>query len=188
VFLAQNMSGGHPDPAAYLKVASQYPNTSAGARAALLAGGAYFIDSKFSEAHAEFSRFIRDHRDHPLLPEALLGIAACLDAQGKTDEAITAYKSLIDHHPDAKGVLPQAKFALARLYEQQKKIELARNLYEDVGRSDPGSSLGNEAGMRFEELKIKYPLATAAAPIPVIPAKTNVLKLTNMAPAAASKP
>ena len=58
-------------------------------------------------------------------------------------------------------MLPQARFALARLYEAQNKPELARNLFEEVERSNPYGSLGSEAGMRLEELKLKYPkLAT----------------------------
>ena len=62
-------------------------------------------------------------------------------------------------------MLPQARFALARLYEAQNKPELARNLFEEVERNNPYGSLGSEAGMRLEELKIKYPsLVVPAAP------------------------
>ena len=46
---------------------------------------------------------------------------------------------------------------LACLYEAQNKPELARNLFEEVERNNPYGSLGSEAGMRLEELKLKYP-------------------------------
>ncbi len=41
--------------------------------------------------------------------------------------------------------------------KHKAKPELARNLFEEVERSNPYGSLGSEAGMRLEELKIKYP-------------------------------
>jgi len=160
----------HPDAAAYLKVAASYPKSSAGARALLLAGGSYFVERKYPEAKAQFDRFTREHRDSPFMGQALLGVAACLDVQGKTNEAVMAYKDLVDHHP-GESVIPQAKFALARLYEGQGKLEISRNLYEELNRSDPYGSLGSEAGMRLEELMAKNPnLATkAAVPTTAVP-------------------
>jgi len=151
--------------AAFLSIASSYPNSSAGARALLLAAGTLFTDGKFPEAQAQFERFTREYHDSPYMGEALLGIASSLDAQGKTDAAAAAYKDLIDHHP-TELVVPQAKFALARLYDQQGKPELARDMYQDVERAMPFTSLGNEAGMRLEELTAKYPKLAPASPAP----------------------
>ena len=166
---ANQMSGVTPRSeaaAAYLKVAGSYPNSMAGARALLLAAGTLFTENKFSEAQAQFDRFTREYRESPFMGEALLGVAASLDAQGKTDAAIAAYKNLIDRHP-SETVVPQAKFSLARLYEGQDHPELAKDLLQDVERSNPYSSLGNEAGMRLEELIAKYPkLAPPPVPIP----------------------
>ena len=97
--------------------------------------------------------------------EALLGIGACLDADGKGRDAIAAYKDLIDHRP-GDVVLPQAKFALGRLYEANSEPEKARNQFEEVARENPYSSLGSEAGMRLEELNMKYPQLMPATPTP----------------------
>ena len=150
---------------AYLKVAAAHPRSGAGARALLLAAGSFFVETKYAEAQTQFERFKREHSDSSFIGEALLGIAACLDAQGKTPEAIAAYKALIDRRP-GDVVLPQARFALARLHEAQNEPELARNLFEEVERTDPYGSLGDEARMRLEELKTKYP-KLLAAPIPM---------------------
>jgi TolA-binding protein len=144
-------------------VAAAYPKSSAGARAVLLAGGTLFVDGKYDQAKAQFEKFVREYRDTTFMGEALLGIGACLDAQNKTDEAIRAYKDLTEHHSGDPSV-PQAKFALARLYEGQGKPELARTLFEDVARSEPYSSLGSESGMRLEELKLKHPELFAPSP------------------------
>src|ERR1019366_210245 len=74
--------GSHADLAeAYLKVAATYPKSRAGARALLSAAGTLFADGKYPEAKTQFERFMREHPDSPFMGEALLGIAACLDAQ-----------------------------------------------------------------------------------------------------------
>jgi TolA-binding protein len=176
---ASQMTGaGRGDSAeAYLKMAAAYPNSRAGARALLLAAGRLFEEGKYAEAKAQFERFTREHTDSSFRGQALLGIAACLDAEGNASGATAAYKDLIDRLP-ADPVLPQARFALARLYEAQNKPELARNLFEQVEQGNPYSSLGSEAGMRIEELKTKYPqLAAPVAPAPIAPAPTNTLPL-----------
>jgi len=153
---------------AYLKVAAAYPKSSAAARAVLLAGATFFTEGKYDKAKAQFEKFVRDYREPTFMGEALLGIAASLDAQNKTEEAIRAYKDLTEHHSGDPAV-PQAKFALARLYEAQGKPEMARTLFEDVARSEPYCSLGSEAGMRLEELKMKHPQLFAPPPTTMTP-------------------
>ena len=157
---------------AFLKVATTYPNSRAGARALLLAAASLFTEGKYPEATAQFERFTREYASSPFRGEALLGIASCLSAQGKTSEAAAAYKDLIDRRL-SEYVLPQARFALGCCYEAQNKPELARNLFEEVERNNPSSSLGSEAGMRLEELKLKYPNLA----IPAAPPTTNAVPL-----------
>jgi TolA-binding protein len=171
-------SGSHADLAEeYLKVAAAYPKSRAGARALLSAAGDLFTQGKYLEAKTQFERFKREYSDSPFMGEAVLGIAACLDAQGNSRDAIAAYKDFIDHHP-TDNALPQAKFALARLYQSQNEVELARNLFEDVERTVPYGSMGDEARMRLEELKAKSPkLLMPMTPMP-----------TNAAPPKAKQP
>jgi TolA-binding protein len=156
----------------YLKVAATHPRSKAGARALLLAAGGLFVDGKYDEARTQFERFRREYSDSLFMGEALLGMAACLDAQGKTRDAMAAYKDLIDHRPGDSNV-PQARFALARLHQAQNEPEQARNLFEEVERSQPYGSLGDEARMQLEELKTKFPKLLA----PVTPMPTNAAPL-----------
>jgi tetratricopeptide (TPR) repeat protein len=157
---------------AYLKVAADYPGSSAGARALLMAGGTFFTEGNYSEAQTQFERFMREYPGSPLRSDALLGIASCLDVQGKTDQAVNAYKDLIARHPNDV-VVPQAKFNLAMVYEAQNKPELARDLYEQVERAAPFTSFGNEAGMRLEELIAKNPSLAPPPPAPISLPLTN---------------
>jgi len=179
--------GAHPNIAdAYMKVAATYPNSSAAARAVLMAGGTLFVEGKYDQAKAQFEKYVREYRNPTFMGQALLGIAACLDAQNKTDDAIRAYKDLADHHSGDPAV-PQAKFALARLYEAQGKPELARTYFEDVWRAEHDNSIGSEAGMRLEELKQKHPELFAPPPprTPEEPQKLQQLLLpppTNASP------
>ena len=100
VALPQMTGASRGDTAdAYLKVAATYPGSRAGARALLLAAGGLFVEGKYAEAKTQFETFNREYASSPFRGEALLGIASCLDAQGKTNEAVTAYKDLIDRRP-----------------------------------------------------------------------------------------
>ncbi len=176
-------TGAREDAAgAYLKIANDFPQSSAAARALLLGAGSLFLEGKYAEAKTQFEKFNREHRDSPLLSQGLLGVAATLDAQGKTDEAITAYKVIVDRHAN-ENAAPQARFALARLYEAQNKPEQARTLFEELARTDQYSSLGSEAGIRLEELKIKYP--NMAPPIPPSAATLSTPMVLSNAPAPA---
>jgi tetratricopeptide (TPR) repeat protein len=175
--LAASGAAGRPGAAdAYLKVATEYPNSVAGTRALLLAGGNQFVEGKYDQAKATFDRCSRDYPNSVVLGEAFLGSAACLDAQGKFQEAATAYKNLIDRHPGDASV-PQAKFALARIYEAQNNLEKARNLFEEVARADPAGSLGSEAGMRLEEMRLKNPSLFAPPGGPGLPSDSGVKSL-----------
>ena len=62
----------------------------------------------------------------------------------------------------------------------QNKPELARDLYQDVERATPFTSLGNEAGVRLEELIAKNPKLQPAPPAPS--PSTSTAPLTNLAP------
>jgi TolA-binding protein len=161
---------------AYLKVARNYPNSIIGARALLLAAGSSFTEGKYQEAQTLFERFTREYQGSPFMGEALLGIASCLDAEGKTEQAVSSYKDLMTRHPN-ESFVPQVKFALARIYETQNKPEQARDLYQDIERSAPFSSLGNEAGVRLEELIAKNPALAPAPPPPAASSTTNLVPL-----------
>jgi tetratricopeptide (TPR) repeat protein len=211
VAMSQMTSGGTPAaPEAYLKVATEYPDSSAAARAVLLAAGGYFTQARYDQAKAQFERFLREFRGNSaygdLQGEALLGVAASLEADGKLAEATTAYKDLVDHHP-GDHVVPQARFALARLYEAQGKLELARDAYQQAASANfYGGILADEAGMKYQELITRHPelapkpaasLSTPApAPTPAPPAAQTpaaapaapaASTTSNAAPAAAPK-
>lgn len=174
VGLNQAMSASAaPSAQPYLKVAQDYPNSRAAARALLLAGSALFSEGKYSEAQAQFDKFSKEYHDSPLLGEALVGIASCLEAQGKTEQAITAYKDIQARHPN-DSVIPQVKFSLGGLYEAQKRPELAREMYRQVAEESRMTLLGSEASLRLGELAQKNPNLPATLGAPTALTSTNV--------------
>jgi tetratricopeptide (TPR) repeat protein len=185
VFVPQLMTGGPARPETVrelLKVAAQYPGSEAGAEATLMAAGDLFTEGKYDQARVEFEKFARLHRASALEASALLGIAACLDAQHKTEQAKTAYKSLIDQHPNDPVTL-QAKFSLACIYGAQNMPELERNYLEEVARAR-SSILSSEAALRLQALFDQHPELAPTAPPPVTLTPTLTAATASNAPPA----
>jgi predicted negative regulator of RcsB-dependent stress response len=155
---------------AYLKIAGEYSGTLAGRRAWLQGAAALFAAGKFADAQAQFQKFLDAHPDGDFSAAAALGVAASLEALGKLDLAIGAYQRVVNGFSDAgmanapKYVAANtAKFALARLDEEQGKFTDAMTFYESIARSTPGSILASEAAMHAMELRTKSVSATSAA-------------------------
>src|SRR5271170_2291882 len=68
-------------PEAYLKIASDHPNTTAGQRALLQGAGMLFVSGQYADAQAQFQKFLDEHPDSEFFPQAELGIATSLAAQ-----------------------------------------------------------------------------------------------------------
>jgi predicted negative regulator of RcsB-dependent stress response len=160
-----------PSPEVYLDAARKHSNTAAGERALLLGAGLLFEQGRFAEAQAKFEQFLDEQSDSPYESQAALGIAASLEGQGKTDEAIAKYREVITRYPN-ENVAPQAKLNLARIYAKTQPEEALR-LYDELIRP-PGSpgfnAWSNEASDRRRRLLQQHPeLAAAATPAPTEP-------------------
>ncbi len=157
----------------YQKIGRDFPDTRAAERADLLAAGILFTDGKYAESQKAFAKFLEHRELSPLQAQAAIGVAASLEAQGKTSEAITKYQELISKYP-GQNIVPPAKLTLARLYEGQNKPEEALKLYADLTRTpNPYDPWSAEAGERRELLLQKFPNLKPVAP--VMPAPTAQL-------------
>lgn len=149
---------------AYLKIAANFPGTRAGGRAAMQGATVLFEAGKYTEARAQFKKYLETHPGDIFCAQAALGVAASLEAQGKTDLAASAYQQVISGFSDPNAI-NVAKFALAQIDERQGRLADAENLYEDVARNNPNGSSGSEAALRAMELKTKLqPASTSTAP------------------------
>jgi predicted negative regulator of RcsB-dependent stress response len=162
-----------PAPSAYLDLAAKYPNTSAGEYAELFGAESLFVNGSYAESQHEFSKYIEEHPESPLAAEAKMGVAACLEAQGKTAEAIQEYQRVTAAYSSDMSVTGPAKLTMARLYEQQNRPDEALTFYSELARSqnqyDPWAAEARERGQ-------------------ILLAKHPELRRTEAAPAAASAP
>ena len=111
---------------------------------------------------APFQRFITENPESSFAAQAQYGIAACQEAQGKSDEAAKTYKNLADRFK-ATGFGLAASSGLARILESQGKLAEALPLLEDIARTDPNGILGSEARIRTALIQQKLP-----PPAPVV--------------------
>jgi predicted negative regulator of RcsB-dependent stress response len=154
-----------PAPTAYLALAREYPNTSAGEYAVLFGAESLFIDGNYPESQQEFSKFIEDHPESPLVAEAKVGVAACMEAAGKTSDAIRKYQEIVSAYPSDLSVSGPAKLTLARLYEQENRPDQALTFYSELARSqNPYDPWAAEARERGELLLAKHPELRRAEP------------------------
>lgn len=154
--------------AQFAQVADEYPGTSGGARAMMTAAGIYFEAGEYEKARTLFGRLLVEHPDYPLADEAALGVAVCLESEGKLAEATARYEEIVRRGtPDS--TWPQARSALARLYAAQNHPDRALDIYKEMLQARNGDSWTMEAQVQARELLEKYPqlrqqLAPPAAP------------------------
>ena len=145
--------------AALAKLAAEYPKTPAAAKALLRAGTVYFGDGDFAKAREQFTAYIRDFGDTPWVPQAVFGLAACLDAENKTAEGISKYKEFISSYPNDPSV-DQAKLNQARLHAQNKEPQLAFEILRQLASPAPQqapSPLAGEAQQKLRDLMLNNP-------------------------------
>lgn len=154
-----------PNADALLTVASDFSGTDAGQRAILLAASDLFAQGKYDQALGQFQRILQQQGDSPFTGQAALGVAATMEAQGRTQDAINAYRNVTEHYQQNWNVGPQAKLALARLLEAQGKLTEARDELMESVRTYPAEG-GAEANMRLRELLTAHPELIPASPAP----------------------
>jgi tetratricopeptide (TPR) repeat protein len=157
--LVQNLLGeaqAFPS-AALLEVAQRYAGTRAGGHALLLAATALFQEGDLARAQARFEQFLREHRQSPLVNQAIFGLATCLQAQGKTEEAMDLYRSLVERRLETDPVVYLARLRLGQLCEARGEFDRARRYYEEVARALPMSGLGGEARLYLQALLEAHP-------------------------------
>lgn len=150
---------GEPGTAAqaaqYAQVANNYPDTSAGARAMLMAGSVYFETGAYDQAQAMFQRLLGEHPDFPLADEAEIGVATCLEVKGNKAEAIQHYSSILQRAPGP--TWSQARSSLARIYTDENKPEEAVQQYVEMLQARQNDSWTMEAQVQMQGLLEKYP-------------------------------
>ncbi|HUC85834.1 MAG TPA: tetratricopeptide repeat protein [Candidatus Acidoferrales bacterium] len=166
------------------RVAATYPGTGAGLRARLQAAGALFDSGNYADAQAQFQKYLDTDSTGPFAATAQLGVAACLEAENKLDQAANAYLRVLSAYPGSPFVT-QAEFGLGRIAEEQHKFSDAVSYYDKVAAGTMGGTLGQEAALRSSELKLKM---AAAVPKPAAAPQMQAAPKATATPPPATKP
>jgi tetratricopeptide (TPR) repeat protein len=111
-----------------VQLSANYAGTEAAKRAQLQAAAILFDGGNYPDAQVRFQKFL-DAYSGPLAASAALGVAASLEAQGKLDQAETAYERVTTTYAASPANL-QAQYSLGRLNEQQGKLAQAESYYQ----------------------------------------------------------
>jgi predicted negative regulator of RcsB-dependent stress response len=155
--LVQNSATDSPPAGKLLAVANEYPGTSAGAVAQLLAARSLYLEDKFPEAQSAFNKFITDNPNSPLVPQAKVCVAEALEAQGKTNEAIQEYKTINTLYASMPNIVMPVKLTLGRLSEAEKPAQSVTYYSELASIKDPRDPWVAEATERLRLLFAKHP-------------------------------
>jgi predicted negative regulator of RcsB-dependent stress response len=148
----------------YLDVANDYSGTPAGERALLQAATAFFTQGKYTDAQGYFQNYLDTHQDGQFSGIAALGVAKCLEAEGKINDAMGAYNKVINEFSSDGQSVNRARFSLAQLNMQQGHYTDAFSQFQTVYQADQYGPLGNEARQYLIELQAKLPRQPSAAP------------------------
>ena len=171
----------------YLGIADQYQNTPAGKRSLLQGAAALFTEGKYTDAQAYFQKYLQAYPDDEFAGQAALGVAKCYEAEEKLNDAAGAYQHVIDDFPDAQAVI-DAKFSLAQVDLQQHSYANALQLFQEVAKSDPYGTLGNEAAQYAFNLQSKSTVSPSTTPAisPMVTPVTSPVTTPAPAPAPSS--
>jgi tetratricopeptide (TPR) repeat protein len=163
----------HPSAEALFNVAKEYPGTSIGEQAQLLAAGTAFTQGDYKTAKEGFEKFLSDHSSSPLAAQASIGVAASTEALGDTTTAIQLYTQAIGKY-SSEGIAEPAKLTLARLYEEKGQNKEALDYYNKLTAVPNNGPWYAEAVDRKAALLDKdKSLAPAAPAIKAAPAAAN---------------
>ena len=152
----------------YSALAEEFSGTQAAQRALLLSAGTLFSEeNNFQRAREQFEEFQAQYPSSAWLPVAVYGTAVCLEAEGKTNECMTAYRDFSERYPDDP-IKFQAQLSLARLFTVQAKPQEALTIYDGLTENQTNiSSWARQANQLKQELLQRHPeLAPPPEPDP----------------------
>lgn len=140
------------DSAGLQKVISDYAGTAAAGDAHLLLAENLRKEGKLDEAVKTLRAFIDKNPEHPLISGAWTSLAATLEMQGKSDEALSAYQKVSTTFATSFSA-PVALLGQARIFKQKGKAEDARRLYDQVINQFRDSMFAAQATRESQQLK-----------------------------------
>jgi predicted negative regulator of RcsB-dependent stress response len=131
----------------------QWSGSDVARDALVFRAGIQFDLAHYDEAAANYRKFLDQlkGKDVPLAALAKEGIGLALEAQGKLDEALTAYTQLEPSSGDF--YKDRAMYAQARIYQKKGDKEKAKAIYQQILAKQPQTLLKDEIQTRLASLE-----------------------------------
>lgn len=146
----------------------RYPRSEVAPLAVLKLGKLHFANETYDLALVQYETFRREHGDHLLAPAAEMGRLHCLEALGRSQEALEGFSRFATAHPDSFRV-PQAVLGRARCLEQLGRPAEARVVYEDFLADEKYSDWAPAVDTLIESLDRRLAKARSEAPAVAAP-------------------
>ena len=174
-------------PEEWTKVADQYPASTQATLALMKAADASFTKRDYAAASADYQRIIQaTSTDAELRDSAQLGLASCLEANGKADDAITANLEVAMRGAKSP-YAPFAYFSAARLYEEKGDKENQRKYLTEAAGLDPDSNFVKQAQQKLKEMTAaEQPMKATITQEPTPPGSAVAKPSGTSAPASVS--
>jgi len=134
----------------YRQIIQEYPLSVEAGNASLLLAEQLRSGKDYEGSIAVLRDFIARQPDYPLIDGGFLSLAADYEAEGKTQEALDEYQTIISRFSDRFSG-PVAQMARANLLRSEGNLDEARRAYENVQAQFPESYFSQEA---LEEAKL----------------------------------
>jgi hypothetical protein len=128
-----------------MAVTTEYPDSQAAPLAMMKLAKSQFDQGSFEEALKNYEQFSLLYADHELSEGAVLGRLHCLEAMGRTEDALKGFE---EFQKGPHFLTPQAVIAQARCLRTLNRPDDARVVYEDFITANPSSPWNP----RFKEL------------------------------------
>lgn len=112
------------------EVLNKYGSTPAAPVALLSLAKTFYNNGDYSQARAQYDRFLKKHKKHDLRSSAELGLAYCTEADGDFNGAAAQFAAFAERN-NGSYLQPIALLSVARCMEQAGRIDEARIVLED---------------------------------------------------------
>lgn len=115
---------------------TKYPSSPYTPLASLRIAKGMFDEGSYASAQERYADFVKRYPDHPTRSAAEMGVAMCLEARGRYEEARIAFAKIKSGHY----LEPQAVLGQGRCLSETGKASEAKALYEDYLVAHPESA------------------------------------------------
>lgn len=135
-----------------MAVTSEYPDSKAAPIALMKLAKAQYDEGSYEEAMKSYTTFAAQYPQHTLAEGAELGRLHCLEAMGRTEDALKGFETFVKtpHYLAAEAVIAQA-----RCLRTLGKSDDARVVYEDFITANPKSAWSPRIKELLEEVTAK---------------------------------